>query len=43
MYKRLEMGYINQLNLHVLDEEGAIVNNHKRSITAVLEIREAIP
>ena len=43
MYKRLEVGHIHQLNLHVLDEEGAIVQNRKRPITAVLEIREAIP
>ena len=40
MYKELERGYIHQLNLRVLDEEGAIVDNHQIPITLVLEIRE---
>ena len=39
MYKQLEMGYIHQLNLRILDENGKIPQNRKRSITAVLEIR----
>ena len=40
MYKELERGYIHQLNLRVLDEEGAIVNNHQMPTTLVLEIRK---
>ena len=40
MFKKLEVGNIHQLNLRVLDENGTIVRNRKRSITAVLEIRE---
>ena len=39
-YKKLEVGHICQLNLRVLDENGTIVNNHDRSMTAVLDIRE---
>ena len=37
MYKK---GYIHQLNLRVLDENGTIVQNRGSPITAVLEIRE---
>ena len=40
MYKKLEVGRIHQLNLRVLDENGTIVQNRERPITAVLEIRE---
>ena len=40
MFKKLEVGNIHQLNLRALDENGTIVRNRKRSITAVLEIRE---
>ena len=40
MYKKLEVGNIHQLNLRVLDENGTIVRNRRRPITAVLEIRE---
>ena len=40
MYKKLEVGHIHQLNLRVLDENGTIVQNRERPITAVLEIRE---
>ena len=40
MYKKLEVGNIHQLNLRVLDENGTIVLNRRRPITAVLEIRE---
>ena len=40
MFKKLEVGNIHQLNLRVLDENGTIVRNRKRPITAVLEIRE---
>ena len=39
-YKKLEVGHIDQLNLRVLDENGTIVNNHDKSMTAVLDIRE---
>ena len=40
MYKKLEVGNIHQLNLRVLDENGTMVRNRRRPITAVLEIRE---
>ena len=40
MYNKLEVGHIHQLNLRVLDENGTIVQNRERPITAVLEIRE---
>ena len=40
MYKKLEVGNIHQLNLRVLNENGTIVLNRRRPITAVLEIRE---
>ena len=39
-YKKLEVGHIYQLNLRVLDENGIIVKNHGKSMTAVLDIRE---
>ena len=39
-YKKLEVGHIYQLNLRVLDENGTIVKNHDKSMTAVLDIRE---
>ena len=39
-YKKLEVGHIDQLNLRVLDENGTIVKNHDKSMTAVLDIRE---
>ena len=39
-YKKLEVGHIYQLNLLVLDENGTIVQNHDKSMTAVLDIRE---
>ena len=39
-YKKLEVGHIYQLNLRVLDENGTIVQNHDKSMTAVLDIRE---
>ena len=39
MYKKMEVGHIHQLNLRVLDENGTIVQNRERPITAVLEIR----
>ena len=40
MYKKMEVGHIHQLTLHVLDENGTIVQNRESPITAVLEIRE---
>ena len=40
MYKQLEVGHIHQLNLRVLDGNGAIVQNRESLITVVLEIRE---
>ena len=40
MYTKLEVGHIDQLNLRVLDENGTIVKNHDKSMTAVLDIRE---
>ena len=40
MYKKLEVGHICQLNLRVLDENGTIVKNLGKSMTAVLDIRE---
>ena len=40
MYKKLEAGHVHQLNLRVLDETGALVQNRGRPIAAVLEIRE---
>ena len=36
----MEVGHIHQLNLRVLDENGTIVQNRERPITAVLEIQE---
>ena len=39
-YKKLEVGHIYQLNLRVLDENGTIVQNRDKSMTAVLDIRE---
>ena len=36
MYKKLEVGHIHQLNLRMLDENGTIVQNRERPITAVL-------
>ena len=40
IFKKLEVGHIYQLNLRVLDENGTIVQNHDKSMTAVLDIRE---
>ena len=40
MYKKMEAGFFDQLKIRVLDENGEVVNNHGRPITAVLEIRE---
>ena len=40
MYKKLGAGDIHQLNLRVLDENGTIVQNRGRPMTAVLEIQE---
>ena len=42
MYKKLEVGDIHQLNLRVLDENGTIVQNREKSMTAILEIRENV-
>ena len=39
MYKRLQVGNIHQLSLRVLNERGEIVDNNKKPMTAVLEIR----
>ena len=39
MYKRLRVGDIHQLSLRVLNERGEIVDNNKKPMTAVLEIR----
>ena len=40
IFKKLEVGHIYQLNLRVLDENVTIVQNHDKSMTAVLDIRE---
>ena len=40
MFKKLAAGHIHQLNLRVLDENDTVVQNHGKSMTAILEIRE---
>ena len=42
MYKKLEVGDIHHLNLRVLNEDGAIVQNREKYMTAILEIRENV-
>ena len=42
MYKKLEVGDIHHLNLRVLNEDGVIVQNREKYMTAILEIRENV-
>ena len=42
MYKKLEVGDIHHLNLRVLNEDGAIVQNREKYMTAILAIRENV-
>ena len=42
MHKKLEVGILHQLDLRVLDVDCTMVQNHEKSMTAVLEIRENV-